>query len=52
MNYATFWQRFAAAWIDAFVLLPLTFIQLWLESISKTAAIVLGARTGSGARTG
>jgi uncharacterized RDD family membrane protein YckC len=41
MNYATFWQRLAAAWIDAFVLLPLTFIQLWLESISKTAAIVL-----------
>jgi uncharacterized RDD family membrane protein YckC len=41
MNYATFWQRFAAAWIDVFVLLPLVFIQVWLESISKTAAIIL-----------
>ncbi len=41
MNYATFWQRFAAMWIDEFVLLPLVFVQLWLESISKMAAIVL-----------
>ena len=41
MNYATFWQRFAAIWIDFFVLLPLMFIQVWLESVSKTAAIVL-----------
>ena len=41
MNYATFWQRFAAAWIDVFVLLPLVFIHVWLESISKAAAIVL-----------
>jgi len=41
MNYATFWQRFAAAWVDCFVLLPLMFIQVWLESISKVAAIVL-----------
>jgi uncharacterized RDD family membrane protein YckC len=23
-NYATFWQRFAAMWIDFFLLLPLT----------------------------
>jgi uncharacterized RDD family membrane protein YckC len=41
MNYATFWQRFAAMWIDFFVLLPLVFIHGWLESLSKTAAIVL-----------
>src|SRR5215469_16556388 len=41
MNYATFWQRFAAAWIDLFVLLPFMFIQSWLGSLSKTAALVL-----------
>ena len=41
MNYATFWQRFAAMWIDFFVLLPLVFIHGWLESLSKSAAFVL-----------
>jgi len=41
MNYATFWQRFAGMWIDVFVLLPLVFFQVWLESLSKTAAIIL-----------
>jgi len=41
MNYATFWQRFAAMWIDFFALLPLMFVQVWLGSISKTVAIVL-----------
>jgi uncharacterized RDD family membrane protein YckC len=41
MNYATFWQRFAAMWIDLFVLLPLIFLQTWLESLSKAAAIIL-----------
>ena len=41
MKYATFWQRFAAARIDFFVLLPFTLIQSWLGSASKTAALVL-----------
>lgn len=41
MNFGTFWQRFAAMWIDMFVLLPLVFVQLWLDSISKIAAFVL-----------
>ena len=41
MNYATFWQRFAAAWVDCFVFLPVIFIQAWLESISKVTAIIL-----------
>jgi len=41
MNYATFWQRFAAGMVDCFVLLPLMFLQVWLESVSKAAAIVL-----------
>jgi uncharacterized RDD family membrane protein YckC len=40
-NYATFWQRFAAIWVDVFVLLPLVFLQVWLESISKAASIIL-----------
>lgn len=41
MNYATFWQRLTAALIDVLVLLPLMLIEFWLESISKTTAIVL-----------
>lgn len=41
MNYATFWQRFAAMWIDVFVFLPLGFLQIWLDSLSKTMAIIL-----------
>ena len=41
MNYATFWQRFAAGWVDFFVLVPLMCIEGWLGSISKVAAIVL-----------
>jgi uncharacterized RDD family membrane protein YckC len=41
MTYATFGQRLAALLIDGLVLLPLVFIQFWLESISKTAAILL-----------
>jgi len=40
-NYATFWQRFAAMWIDFFVLLPLMVIQGLLESVSKGAALAL-----------
>lgn len=38
-NYATFWQRFAAMWIDVFVLLPLLVVQGFLESLSKGAAL-------------
>lgn len=41
MAYANFWQRFAAMWIDVLVLLPIMFVQMWLEPISKTAAIVM-----------
>jgi uncharacterized RDD family membrane protein YckC len=41
MNYATFWQRFAAMWIDFFVLLPLMVVDVWLQSLSRVAAIVL-----------
>lgn len=40
-NYATFWQRFAAMWIDFFVLLPLMVVQGLLESVSKGAALAL-----------
>jgi hypothetical protein len=41
MNYATFWQRFAAMWIDFFVLLPLMGLHRWFESLSKDVALVL-----------
>jgi uncharacterized RDD family membrane protein YckC len=41
MNYATFWQRFAAGWIDFFVLLPF-YIGVWvLEAYWKSAAWLL-----------
>ena len=46
MNYATFWQRFAALWIDAFVLLPVVILQFWLESFSRTVALILVAPMG------
>lgn len=41
MNYATFWQRFAAAWIDIFVLLPLMVLDQWVGSASRGAALAL-----------
>ena len=41
INYATFWQRFAAMWIDLFVLLPIMVVHVWLVSESKIAALVL-----------
>ena len=41
MRYATFWQRFAAIWIDSFVLLPLVLLDVWLDSLSRAAAIAL-----------
>lgn len=41
MNYATFWQRFGAMWIDFLVLLPVILLQGWLESFSKVMAVIL-----------
>ena len=41
MRYATFWQRFGAAWIDVFVLLPLMVLHEWIDSQSRIAALVL-----------
>jgi uncharacterized RDD family membrane protein YckC len=40
-SYATFWQRFAAMWIDFFVLLPLLIVDGLLEALSKAAAMAL-----------
>ena len=40
-NYATFWQRFAAMWIDFLVLMPLMVIQVLLGSSSKSVAFAL-----------
>ncbi|HUR60111.1 MAG TPA: RDD family protein [Opitutaceae bacterium] len=48
MNYATFWQRFAAGWLDFFVLLPL-YIGVWTaEAYSKAAAWVFAAPAAFG----
>lgn len=41
MKYGTFWQRFVAMWIDIAVLLPLTFLSVWVESYSKVLTMVL-----------
>src|SRR4051794_18778252 len=41
MNYASFWQRFAAMWIDFFVLLPLLLLHEVAKGFSKTAGIAL-----------
>ncbi len=38
MKYATFWQRFAAMWVDGFVLLPFVIFFGWLEGFSKLLA--------------
>lgn len=39
--YAGFWKRFCAGWVDAFVLLPLAYFLIWLESFDKNIAILL-----------
>lgn len=40
MRYAGFWKRFVAGWIDGFVLLvPLIFF-MWLQSVSRTWALL------------
>jgi hypothetical protein len=40
MNYAGFWQRFAAPWIDTFVLfIPILFLW-WLQSVFRPAALI------------
>jgi uncharacterized RDD family membrane protein YckC len=40
MKYASFWQRFAAHWIDLFVLLIPVLTLGWLSSLSKTLALI------------
>ena len=39
--YAGFWPRFCAGFVDAFVLLPLAYLLIWLESFDKNIAILL-----------
>jgi len=41
MTYASFWQRFWAAIIDAFILLAVTLPVFWVESFSRILALVL-----------
>jgi uncharacterized RDD family membrane protein YckC len=38
-TFATFWQRFAAMWIDLLVFLPLILAYHGLESVSQSAAL-------------
>lgn len=39
--YAGFWKRFFAGLLDAFVLMPLAFLFLWLESFDRNLAILI-----------
>lgn len=39
--YAGFWSRFGAGFIDALVLLPLSYLFLWLEGFDRTLAIII-----------
>jgi uncharacterized RDD family membrane protein YckC len=39
--YAGFWKRFCAGWVDAFALMPLIFLFMWLESFDKNLAILV-----------
>jgi uncharacterized RDD family membrane protein YckC len=39
--YAGFWRRFGALWVDAFIVLPLSFFFFWLEGFDKTLAILI-----------
>ena len=39
--YAGFWKRFCAGWVDIFVILPLAYLLIWLESFDKNIAILL-----------
>jgi uncharacterized RDD family membrane protein YckC len=41
MKYANFWQRFGAILIDGFVLLPFSLLHYWLQSFSRTIAMIL-----------
>ena len=40
MDFAGFWQRFFAGWIDFFVLLPFTILFYWLGSFSRTLSFI------------
>jgi uncharacterized RDD family membrane protein YckC len=39
--YAGFWKRFCAGLVDAFIILPLAFLFLWLEGLDRTLAIFI-----------
>ncbi len=39
-NFATFWQRFLAMWIDLLVFVPLIVLYQFIEPVSKVAAVV------------
>jgi uncharacterized RDD family membrane protein YckC len=39
--YAGFWKRFCAMWVDAFALIPLMLLFMWLESLDKNLAILV-----------
>ena len=39
--YAGFWKRFCAGFVDAFIIMPLAFLLLWLEGFDRTLAIFI-----------
>ncbi len=39
--YAGFWSRFGAGLIDALILLPLSYLLVWLEGFDRTMALII-----------
>jgi uncharacterized RDD family membrane protein YckC len=39
--YAGFWSRFGAGFIDALILLPFSYLLLWLEGFDRTIALII-----------
>jgi len=39
--YAGFWKRFCAGWADAFIILPLALLFLWLQGFNRPLALMI-----------
>jgi len=39
--YAGFWKRFCAGFADAFIIIPLVFLFVWLQGFDRTLAILI-----------
>lgn len=44
--YAGFWRRFGAMWIDAFIVMAISFFFLWLEGFDKLIVMFIEQTKG------